>query len=347
MPYVITKPVMHSGLYSHNQAPVSRHHRKRWMFFLLAIVLAGAAYFNLGSTNFGIAHADTTRNAIRSGLSGLCMDVYHSGIKSGTVIDASSCNGSAAQNWTTTDTSIQQQHTNYCVAANADGSIILNTCSSVPGQVWLREQQGYFNPNTTKCLSASGNGGQLRLASCSNLSGASETWLPDSNAQAPACNGSQGQMVACEAIKQWQAWQAPGSNHEALLTTYTDGTPYEEWCADFVSYVYQQAGYPFTNGSADGWDENDANSVQYMGFTIHAAGSGYVPQAGDVAFFDYPGGHVEIVVSGGSTPSFIYGDSAETDPTTGNGQMKSNTVLEDDSSTPGQVEYYMTPNANT
>jgi hypothetical protein len=347
MPHVVTRPVMHSGVYARNQEPPRHHYRKRWVLFSLAIILAAGAYFNLGTTNFGIAHADVTHNAIRSGLSGACMDVFHSGTKSGTVIDTASCNGSAAQDWVTTDTSIQQEKTNSCVAVNADGSIVLDDCSQVPGEVWLREQQGYFNPNTTKCLSAPGNGQQLRIASCNNLSSANEAWIPDSDAQAPACSGSQSQMVACEAVKQWQAWQAAGSNHESLLTTYTDGTPYEEWCADFVSYIYQQAGYPFTNGSADGWDENDANSVQYMGFTIHMVGSGYVPQTGDVAFFNYPGGHVEIVVSGGSNPSFVYGDSAQTDPTTGNGEMKSNTILQDDSSTPGQVEYYMTPNANT
>lgn len=343
MPYVVSRPVMQTGVYAKDQSPRPRHHRKRWIIFLVAVIVAGAGYFNLGSTNFGIVHADVTHNAIRSGFSGDCMDVFHSGTKSGTVVDASACNGTAAQNWVTTDTTIRQQNTSSCLAANTDGSIVLDACSGVPGQVWLREQQGYFNPNTTKCLDATGGGAQLRLASCNNLSTNGETWLPGSDAQAPVCSGSEGKMVACEAIKQWQAWQVPGSDHEALLTAYTDGTPYEEWCADFVSYIYQQAGYPFTNGSANGWDENDANSVQYMGFTMHAADGTYTPQAGDVAFFDYPGGHVEIVVSGGTKPSFVYGDSAEVDPTTGNGQMKSNTVLQNDSSTPGQVEYYLSP----
>ena len=149
-------------------------------------------------------------------------------------------------------------------------------------------------------------------------------------------------MIACNAVKEFTAWQSSGSNHESLLTTYTDGTPSEEWCADFISYVYKEAGYPFTNGSADGWDENSAGNVQYMGFTMHQAGNGYVPETGDVAYFDYPGGHVEIVVSGGTTPTYVYGDSAEIDPTTGNGQMKSNTIQSDNN---GQVMYYLTPNS--
>jgi len=61
--------------------------------------------------------------------------------------------------------------------------------------------------------------------------------------------------VACYAAKEWAAWQAPGSNHNALLNVYADGNGYEEWCADFISYVYKEAGYPFSGGERDGWDE--------------------------------------------------------------------------------------------
>jgi cell wall-associated NlpC family hydrolase len=149
-------------------------------------------------------------------------------------------------------------------------------------------------------------------------------------------------VIACSAIKEWGLWVASNTNHEALLTNYTDGTPSEPWCADFVSYVYKEAGFPFTGGSADGWDQNDANAVQYMGFTMHPADGSYQPKPGDVAFFSYPGGHVEIVVSGGSKPTFVYGDSAQIDPTTNNGQMKANTITSDSS---GQLEYYLSLNA--
>jgi hypothetical protein len=290
----------------------------------------------------GTGHAATTENAIRSGYAGACLDVFHSGSADGTPIDTAKCNGTAAQNWRTTATTIQQLHAGACVTANASGYIVLSRCSGSPAQVWLREQQGYYNPNTDKCLSAGNGGTRLQLGSCNNLSWDGVTWMPDSAAQTPACGGSEGQAVACQAIKQWAAWQANNSNHEALLTTYTDGTPYEEWCADFVSYLYKQAGYPFTNGSADGWDENDSSTVQYMGFTVHQADSGYTPSVGDVAFFNYPGGHVEIVVSGGSKPTFVYGDSAEIDPTTGNGQMKANTITDDGAE--GSVVYYLSPN---
>jgi hypothetical protein len=333
-------------------APMPKKRSKRWLWLVVVVAVLVIAPAALRS---GITHTTSTIRkvsgidvapnsyAIRSGYSGACLDVFHSGAIDGTPIDASSCNDTAAQDWTTTATTIQHKDSNACVTANTNGSIVLSSCSNTASQVWLRDQEGYYNPNTGNCLSASGKGTQLRLASC-GLSSASEDWTPATKAQEPPCGGSQGEAIACNAVKQWTAWQANGSNHEALLTTYTDGTPYEEWCADFISYVYQQAGYPFTNGSADGWDENDANSIQFMGFNMHQAGSGYQPKPGDVAFFDYPGGHVEIVVSGGSKPTFVYGDSAQIDPTTGNGQMKANTITHDVvDGTSGQLVYYLSP----
>jgi len=79
-----------------------------------------------------------------------------------------------------------------------------------------------------------------------------------------------------------------------------------------------------------------------MGFTQHYANTGYIPKTGDVAYFNYNGGHVEIVVSGGSKPTFVYGNSATIDPTTGNGEMEANTETSDGSL--GQLVYYLSPN---
>jgi hypothetical protein len=280
---------------------------------------------------------------IRSGIPGGCLDVFHDATTANAVVDVWGCNGGNAQDWKTTATSIR--HTaNSCLAVGAANNIVLSTCAQAATQVWLRDQQGYFNPNSGKCLSTAqdGLGKQLVLASCTSLSTASETWQLGTISKAMSCSGSEGQTIACDAAKEWTAWQAKGSNHTNLLTAYTDGTPYEEWCADFVSYVYKEAGFAFTQGSADGWDENSAAAVQNMGFTKHLADSDYQPQVGDVAYFDYSGGHVEIVISGGKHPTFIYGDSATIDPATGNGQMEANTIAQD--GTAGQVVYYLSPN---
>jgi hypothetical protein len=335
------RPVMQTTYASRasiSTPPPRKRHSSRWASIaaLLIIIVMMVFYFST-------SHAASTKNAIRSGYSGACLDSYHSGTIAGTPIDTASCNDTPAQNWVTTDTTIKQLGTTSCVTADSSGVVTLRGCDDGAGQVWLRDQDGYFNPDSGKCLGSAVTGEQLKLSSCNNMSWQGVVWTPDTDAQAPVCGGSQGEVIACNAIKEWTAWEANGSNHESLLTSYTDGTPSEEWCADFVSYVYKESGYPFTNGSADGWDEDDANQIQYMGFTVHQAGDGYAPKPGDVAFFNYPGGHVEVVVSGGSKPTFVYGDSAQIDPTTGNGQMKANTITGE--SDEGQIMYYLTPSA--
>jgi hypothetical protein len=331
---------VHSVAVSRQPTPLpSRQRGTRWAWLgvALIVVVMVALYFGKGQ-------AFATANAIHSGFSGSCLDILHSGTVSDTPVDAAKCNGTSAQNWTTSATAIRHVGSNFCLATNSRDSVVLNVCSDAPGQVWLQDSGGYYNPDTGSCLEAPKLGAQLRLADCGSLSTAGMQWSPASAARAPACSGSEGEAVACNAVKQWTAWQASGSNHEALLTMYTDGTPYEEWCADFVSYVYKQAGHPFTNNTVDGWDENNANTIQDMGFTMHPVGSGYQPKPGDVAFFNYPGGHVEIVVSGGKKPTFVYGNSAQIDPATGNGQMKANTITQDDGGTSGQLTYYLSPN---
>ena len=163
------------------------------------------------------------------------------------------------------------------------------------------------------------------------------------SADAVCQSGTTGERVACFAARAWQDWRAGPSGHAALLAAYTDGNAYEEWCADFVSYLYKQAGHPFTSGERDGWDEYVADDIQNQGFTLHDAAT-YTPKAGDVAYFDYNGGHVEIVAVGGSKPIFIYGDSGTPDPATGNGDMAENSITSDGDA--GQVVYYLSPNTS-
>jgi ricin-type beta-trefoil lectin protein/CHAP domain-containing protein len=293
------------------------------------------------------AHAATAE--IKSGLSGQCLDDYKGLTGANSVVDAWGCNDTVAQAWTASTTTIT--HNNNCLSVKNDGTtvgdhVVLNACNNQPGQVWLRDQGGYKNPNSGMCLAVPNQtDSYLEIAPCSHLSKANEQWSPltaKGSSYVDSCNsGSEGQRVACYAVKEWTTWQTGSPNHNDLLNQYSDGNGYEEWCADFVSYVYQEAGYPFSQGERNGWDEYNANNIQNMGFTYHDATS-YSPQPGDVAYFDYSGGHVEIVVSGGAVPTFVYGDSGTIDPVTGNGQMEANTILSDGSF--GQVMYYLSPN---
>ncbi len=316
------------------------------LVLVIAVVVGFVWFFTFMNLR---AHAAIPE--VKSGVSGLCLDDYQGLTTANAEVDAWGCNDGAAQDWAVTDTAIKHNDSD-CLSVQNDSTstgnrVVLNDCDLAPGQVWLRDQGGYKNPNSGLCLNVpnSQSGVSLTVTACHSLAQSSQQWTPltaKGSSYGNLCNsGPEGQRVACYAVKEWTTWQSRSSNHNTLLNEYSDGNGYEEWCADFVSYVYQEAGYPFTQGERDGWDEYDANSIQYQGFIYHDASS-YSPQPGDVAYFDYSGGHVEIVISGGPTPTFIYGDSGTIDPGTGNGQMEANTILSDGSM--GQVQYYLSPN---
>lgn len=97
------------------------------------------------------------------------------------------------------------------------------------------------------------------------------------------------------------------------ILEYTDGMN-EPWCADFVSWVYKDAGTPFKDGASGGWRQAGVLNLQKWfrdKHTYFEVGS-QPPQPGDVAFYigsQTPdagsGEHVNIVVE-------VNGDSMTT-----------------------------------
>jgi hypothetical protein len=294
----------------------------------------------------GTSHAGTSGAPIKSGWNGFCLDDYKGKTNdTGNQVDIWQCNNSPAQDWQLSMTKIKHADSD-CLNVVNNSKIDVETCSDNPSQVWLRDNSGYLNPNTGLCLSAdvTGQGQLLSLGSCTQLLSPNQTWHPTSDYKTFNCPKDQPGAVACNAVKQWDNWQTNGSSHISLLNKYTGNSSYEEWCADFISYVYKESGYPFTKGNYASWDENDANQLRNMGFTLHLAGE-YLPKAGDIAFFNYNDGHAEIVIVGGKHPTFVYGNSATIDPTTENGGMATSTVL----NLPklGHIEYYLSPTSST
>ena len=326
--------------------PVSRQKQpKRHYGWFIAIVVLGLTGFLLTRSE---GHALSTYEEVRSGISGYCLDNLHNKTISGNEVDIWKCNKSPAQNWNLSGNTISIDGS-YCLAVDKQHAIIANCSSTAPTQVWLEDGSGLLNPDSGKCLNAAGHndGSPVTIAACSSSDNLSWTAVSSSGKTITlpgTCHGSEGQKVACYAEQEWANWQSGVYSHPALLTSYTDGAAYEEWCADFVSYIYKEAGYPFSGGETNGWDENNANNIQNVGFTIHQPDN-YTPKPGDVGYFSYNGGHVEIVVSGGPHPTFIYGDSHVTDPTTNNGDMAANTMLSDGSA--GELIYYMSPTAGS
>lgn len=323
-------------------------------YFRLAamIGLAGILiWLSISVVGLGRASADSPQPQISSGVTGdYCIDDYHGNTKPGSIVDSWQCNGTSSQKWSVSHNNIKLM-SKYCLA-EITAKLVVNKCDGSKNEQWVRRGVGFKNLADNNCLSLPSGKTSVQLVTTScNSSSLNQVWtpndwpgLPMSQISSPACNQrTLGQRVACYAKRQWLAWQTEPSLHNILINEYTDGNSYEEWCADFVSYIYREAGAPFVAGErGNGWDEYNANNIQYMGFTYHAVNSGYVPKPGDVAYFNYSGGHVEIVVSGGAHPTFIYGDSGAKDPYTHNGDMAENQLTSDGSS--GQLMYYLSPN---
>ena len=315
--------------------------RLRNTFYKLLVLLALGLSMMWGY-HFINNHVSAATPTIKSGIVGYCLDVHDDKTAQATPVDIWKCNNTNAQAWKVNEGDITHNDI-YCLTVEDSGvaqnnSVVSSRCNGSAAQIWLRDGEGFYNPTTKACLFANKTDGPVTVSSCNDISGLYEKWIFSEGTNCPT---SKGPRIACFAAKEWNNWQQT-ENHASLLNAYTDGTPYEEWCADFVSYIYKEAGYPMINAPADGWDENDANAIQNMGFVKHPVDSGYLPKSGDVAYFDYNGGHVEIVFSGGQTPTFIYGNSAKIDPSTGNGQMAANSLTKEPGL--GQLTYYLSPN---
>ncbi len=173
--------------------------------------------------------------------------------------------------------------------------------------------RGYENPGTThldfrvndanKILSQYGG-------SAGAVSGTNAAVCNTSTSTAVDCTSSnpsdtQGlsatrQKIVCLAQAEYKLWQSgamgPGKPGTSGFLKYTQGRN-EEWCADFVSWVYNQAGDPL--GSAKDGNVASVSNVEAIGrqngkFTFHAAGS-YTPVPGDLLIHGTD--HVNMVIS--------------------------------------------------
>ena len=310
----------------------------------LFAVLFISCFINI---NLNKASADSIRIVTKSEY---CIDLYHGNVSNDAPVMLWTCDKTSAQSWTENLSTITHDE-KYCLSVSDKfiknkNSVVVQSCNGGANQVWLNSKNKLYNPDTQMCLTTSmGNGSQLIVDNCNkkNLL----TWNSEDMSGAVIsrnlnCNkGDRSYKLSCNAIKQWEDW-VDSNNHMDLLSKYTINSTYEQWCADFISYIYKEAGFPFKSAVA-GWNENVAVNLQNYNFTIHDATSGYVPKSGDVAFFDYDnGGHVELVVSGGSKPTMIYGNSGRIDPQTNNGDMRANTIMQIKDK--GSLIYYLSPN---
>lgn len=131
---------------------------------------------------------------------------------------------------------------------------------------------------TTTCTSASGNS----VVNCSDptLSDVSQTR----------------QNVVCLAQQEYAKWKSGTMRRGTDFHKYSQGRT-EAWCADFASWIYNQAGYPLDPSH---WNQPAVEQLISIGkknarFHYHKP-DGYTPKPGDMMIWD-EGAHVNLVTA--------------------------------------------------
>jgi hypothetical protein len=125
------------------------------------------------------------------------------------------------------------------------------------------------------------------------------------------------QNVVCIAQKELALWKSkPGYPNPAYSQNgylkYSQGRK-EEWCADFASWVYNQAGYALQQTPS--WNIAYVPNIQAVGeqggkFHWHPKSSSYTPKPGDLAIHGAKHVNIYISSSGGNT-QYIGGDQGD------------------------------------
>ena len=152
--------------------------------------------------------------------------------------------------------------------------------------------------------------GALQSSSCT---GASCLGSTGNNATADLSNIRH--TIVCTTNQELQKWSGPSPQLTPATgyLTYSQNRP-EDWCADFASWVYNQAGDPLQTGS---WNVSYVPDIEAIGtigqnFHWHPVGSGYTPQPGDLAI--HGSSHVNIVVGvSGNQMTLVGGNQGSDD----------------------------------
>ncbi len=202
-------------------------------------------------------------------------------------------------------TTIEDATTQFMGTASAGGDI--NGYEN-PGDPQLSNRIDYANQILHAYGSSAGGAGAGSpcggVVNCSG-SGPGATGLSDVR-----------QNVVCIAQQELKLWQSkPGYPHPGFAQDgylkYSQNRA-EEWCADFATWVYNEANYPVDSPD---WNVAYVPDIQSIGeqnnkFHWHPASSGYTPKPGDLAI--HGANHVNIFVSSsGSSATYIGGDQGD------------------------------------
>jgi hypothetical protein len=175
----------------------------------------------------------------------------------------------------------------------SDAATIFSNEYERPGDPQLQNRIDYANDTLSKYGSFAGGAG----------SGSPCGGVVNCNGSVPGATGLSDtrRNVVCLVQQELQAWNQgdmkPGfrPNSQDSFSKYSQNSN-ELWCADFASWVYEQANYPLQQAPI--WRIPAVQSIQSIGeqnnqFHWHPSTGSYTPKPGDLAI--YGGSHVNIV----------------------------------------------------
>jgi hypothetical protein len=170
-----------------------------------------------------------------------------------------------------------------------------------PGNRQLYAKQVFDKYGGTSAGTTSGTAAVTGTSAPSCNSAGSVNCAPAGTSATTGTLSETRQKVTCLAEAEYELWRSgkmgPSPNPPYPFLKYTEGAD-EEWCADFVSWLYNQAGYPLRTG--DKWRVNNVGQVGDIGkqgqlFTYHSESS-YIPKPGDMVIYN-GGEHINMVVA--------------------------------------------------
>lgn len=148
------------------------------------------------------------------------------------------------------------------------------------------------------------------------------------------------QNIVCIANQELAKWNSHQLKPGTDFYVYSQNSP-EDWCADFVSWVYNQAKYPLSIDAT--WRIPAVDTIKSIGeknqnFHWHPS-SGYTPRPGDLAIHTSGSDnyHVNIVVGvSGNQVTLVGGNQSSND-------FNQSVVSKDQSSFGGSISGYVSP----
>ncbi|MEV6827400.1 ricin-type beta-trefoil lectin domain protein [Amycolatopsis sp. NPDC051102] len=141
----------------------------------------GYAYSRIFNAISGSTPPPPAGGGTITGYGGKCVDVAGASSANGTAIDLYTCNGTNAQQWTSTSGTLRAlgKCLDVAAAGTANGTKVqLYDCNSTGAQQWSRSGNQLVNPASGKCLDATGpssaDGTPLQIWTCTGA--ANQSW---------------------------------------------------------------------------------------------------------------------------------------------------------------------------